>query len=196
MRCRACLVLEVEMIGPKVAAFRVAYVADLNKANGLQIPLGFLIEGISADQGRFLGLLFRTSLTPLEADRVNVATWPELGRLEEFMTGIFDRAWATDPLDGAASRLGVEALAANFSVHSSLQLNVAPAPRLAASTMAEIDRLEDKLFKHLSDWKQELIPALIAPVVAFPQRKKAADLNALAPQTEKLIKSAPLALAA
>lgn len=180
------------MIGPKVAAFRVAYVTDLRKVDSLALPLGFIVEGVSADRGRFLGLVFRTSLTQLERDRVNLRTWPELDNLESYMSGLFKRAWDIDPLDGDATRLGIETLACAFSSRSALQLSVAEPPRVLSQTLSEIDKLEDKLFRALSEWKQDLKPMLIAPVIPIPKRRRVPAFAQAPSLTEKLTKTGAL----
>jgi hypothetical protein len=58
--------------------------------------LGFMFEGVWPAQARWLGLIGRLKLTPLELELVNTLTWPELSRPFEMLKAIFEHGWAAE----------------------------------------------------------------------------------------------------
>lgn len=170
------------------ALWRIEFRTDASKADGLTIPLGFMRESCAGGDGRFLGLIFRPSLTPLECDRVNLNTWPELGgeQLEKFMNDIFDRAWAhsCDAIDGV---LGTHAIATNYSGQSALAFVGEPVRQ--ECTAENWHRLQVKLHESLFDHEESLSPVLSAPVLPLRRRAPQPDLPELAP-AEIMLKAA------
>ncbi len=150
------------------AVWRIEFRTDATRADAPVIPLGVLRESCVADDGRFLGLIFRPKLSPLESDKMNFDTWPELSeaRLESFMNDLFERAWAQscEAVDGT---LGAERIAALYSQHSALTFLKSPARECQAQTW---QRLQLSLHESLFDHETWLVPALTAPVL--PMRRK------------------------
>ena len=165
------------MLVTNSAVWRIEFRTDATRADAPVIPLGVLRESCVADDGRFLGLIFRPELTPLECDEINFETWPELGeeRLESFMNELFEKAWehSCEAADGA---LGADRIAKQYSPHSALAFVADAAPEYKA---ANWQRLQLQLHKSLFDYEDWLAPTLIAPVVSMPSRPSIQIPNAL-----------------
>jgi hypothetical protein len=169
------------------ALWRIEFRTDASKADALVVPLGYLRESSVSGNGRFLGLIFRPTLTPLELDRVNAHTWPELAgdKLEGFMNGLFDRAW-TDVCDADDDAHGTARLAQAYSGHSALSFVATSAKELKAENW---NRLQLKLHESLFDFEDALAPSLSAQVLPFGRRKQL-PLVAESPAAEIMLKAA------
>jgi hypothetical protein len=157
------------MLETKSALWRIEFRTDASKVGALTIPLGFLRESWADNAGRFMGLIFRTRLTPLELDRVNLNTWAELSsdRLEPFMDELFDKAWS-DSRGAADGQLGAGALAANYGAHSALSFVGTEVKECRAATWQNL-RLQ--LIGAMFSLEDRLSPVLMADVVPIKGRK-------------------------
>jgi hypothetical protein len=165
------------------AVWRIEFRTDATRADAPVIPLGVLRESCVADDGRFLGLIFRPKLTPLECDKMNFATWPELSedRLESFMNSLFEKAWAHS-CEAADGKLGADRIAKQFSQHSALAFVSADARECKAANWQRLQlNLHESLFDH-EDW---LAPTLNAPIMPF-QRKPVVQ-PAYAPMSPEIV---------
>ena len=145
--------------------WRIELDTDLPKAGATMLPLGLMIEAEWKNRARGLGMLFRRGLTRLELDRVNSDTWPEMGALEPFMRGLFSDAWT--------SAGGATALAARFPVRSSLRFLSFDYD----TDLGEFDRVHSvpKMLQCLLEIGETwLVPAISAPIVKMPERRRPA----------------------
>jgi hypothetical protein len=148
--------------------WRIEYRTNLTRANTAVIGLGFLLEAQWENDIRWLGMLFRRKINPIENDFIDQATWPELNsNLEAFMTGLFEEAWSNSRVSGGRA-FGSDAIVKKFSMHSALQfapeactVSVNPDDAVASFTI---------LYSHLLQFRNRLIP-LSAPVLPLKKRK-------------------------
>lgn len=149
--------------------WRIEYQTDLSRSDKHVLPLGYVLEARWSDDVRWLGMLFRRRLSPLELEHVDLETWHELKDLEPFMNGLFENAWSQEL--GAATQapsLGAGLVASRYPAHSSLQFNSTE----AAIELGDEDP-EDampKLYKCLLGLHDALTPTLVAPVLQIPRR--------------------------
>jgi hypothetical protein len=73
---------------------RISFYTDMTRADAPVLPLGYMLEAAWPDKARWLGLIGRTRLTPLELDRVNETTWPELRAPFGMLADLFEAGWA------------------------------------------------------------------------------------------------------
>lgn len=147
------------------ALWRIEFRTDASKADAPAIPLGYLRESSVIGDGRFLGLIFRPTLTPLEVDRVNLNTWPELGndRLEAFMNELFERSW-TDVCAAEEGVHGTAKIAGSYAGHSALAFVNTKAKELKAKNW---NALQLSLHRSLFDYEESLAPVFSADVLPF-----------------------------
>jgi hypothetical protein len=72
---------------------RISFFTDMTRADAPVIPLGFILEAAWPDQARWLGLIGRTRLTPLELDKINLITWPDLRAPFALLDNLFEKGW-------------------------------------------------------------------------------------------------------
>jgi hypothetical protein len=156
--------------------WRIEFDTDLTHAGAPILPLGLMIEAAWPSRARGLGMLFRRRLNPLELDRVNGQTWPELGDMETFMRSLFDEAWKAE--DGGRE------VALRFPARSSLHFSeVECEVDLGAfDRVHSVPRMLECLLQYGETW---LVPAIKAPVVKLPERRRPAaqaapDLHTMA----------------
>ena len=152
-------------VSPVAKLSKIEFRTDMTRKSGLIIPLGFLLEVTWENQARWLGMIGRTHLTPIEADLVHGPSKQELENPWKFLADSFDSVceepWGT-ACDHLANRY---AWALNFS---------RPEPTSAADTLTvETDDAWIIAQNHLSGdlliRGRTLRPAAIAPVIQFPQ---------------------------
>ena len=152
--------------------WRIEFRTDLTRADTLSLPLAYMLETHWSDGVRWLGMLFRTRLTTLELERVDIATWGELERLEAFMKGLFDEAWSALPAKNGSAEmpLGAAIVAAKYPVQSALHF----APAVKKATLRDNDPVKSfpVLYAQLLGLRDQLTPALTAPVVRLPARRR------------------------
>jgi hypothetical protein len=159
------------MLTHSTAMWRIEYQTNLTRARDPVLPLGYMLEGHWGDGARWLGLLFRKRLTPLESDRVDFATWPEMKDLPLFMNRLFERAWNSD-VAGDAPRplLGSNSIAANFTGRGSLYF-AADDPAVTLSN-EDLEQSFTDLYARLLQLHGALSPRLIADVLPLPQPRQ------------------------
>lgn len=96
---------------------RISFATNMTRADAPVIQLGRMLEGIllidETPQARWLGLLGRKRLTPLELDRINLSTWGEMEQPFSFLTKLFDNGWAAK---WGESSLAIEQMWARSSI--------------------------------------------------------------------------------
>jgi hypothetical protein len=153
------------MLETKSVLWRVEFRTDVSRTSALKIPVGFMREAFFDENSRFLGLIFRASLTPLEIDLVNLKTWPEMSSLEGFMDKLFDDVWEADAniVDGT---FGSFASARRYGGQSALSFAKIEVDECRAKSAAH-------MIKHLIDsldvFEDQLEPALQAPILPFTE---------------------------
>lgn len=153
------------------ALYRLEFRTDMTDAAAPVIHFGYMLEAAVAGGFRFLGLASRESLTRIEADRIDLATWHELADLDTYMEDLFERAWGQVSEAGPDDlRLACEHLAKGFSARSALRFVPLPTPAIAAPAGADADTLHLELYQQLIHYRGELKPALVAPVIPLPKR--------------------------
>lgn len=160
------------MLETKSVLWRIEFRTDASKADALAIPLGYMRESFLAESGRFLGLIFRTQLSPLELDKINLHTWPEMRDLEPFMDGLFDRSRETC-VKSLAGDFGTPSVARGFSGQSALVFEALNVDEIKATTRGH---LVNHLMTSLQAWEEYLVPVLKAPVVAIKKSRSNANL--------------------
>lgn len=170
--------------------WRIEYRSDLTRAQGPVLPVGYVLEARWNNDVRWLGMLFRKRLMPIELEHVDLKTWPEMQGLEPFMTRLFDEVWEQElGSDGASPQMGAPIIATNYSMRSSLQFNTADA-RLDLSN-EDPEKSFAALYTHLLGLHAALTPMLKAPVVQLPRRPKSAPAEAAErPDVEQLSRAA------
>jgi hypothetical protein len=158
------------MLEHKKALWRVEFRSDLTRAHAPSFRVAYLLETHWVNEVRWLGMLFRKRLTAAELDLVDTQTWPEMGNLEKFMTGLFDEAWAagSDP----KSPLGSNLLSAKYSMHSALRF-AGENPDVNLNSDDPVQSFP-ALYGCLLDFRDLLSPVMTAPVVPFRAREPAA----------------------
>jgi hypothetical protein len=155
--------------------WRIEYRTDLTRAREPVLPVGFVLEAHWNNDVRWLGMLFRKRLMPLELDRVNLETWPEMNDLETFMNGLFDKVW-DQKVGGRHNppRLGSALVAPNYAMHSSLHF-ASDEPKVKLST-EDAETSFSALYVRLLGLHGSLSPTLTAPVVRLPKKSKPASV--------------------
>jgi hypothetical protein len=154
---------------PAVALYRLDFRLDLTSAVVPTINLGYMLETALEDGFRFLGLVSRKSLTPLELDQVDQFTWPELASLDAYMEKVFQHAW--EHVCGAEigdGRLGSEHVAQGFSTYTALHFASEAFDTLKIPITPDVDALQEKLYSSLIGLGKKLKPIFTAPVLEFP----------------------------
>jgi hypothetical protein len=172
---------------PSKALWRIEFRTDLTRASAPVLPLGYLLDAHwdADDQVRWLGLLFRRRLNPLEIDLVNTATWPELQKLEPFMKVIFEKAWAET---GDNGELGSAKLAFSYPHTSALQFVGEEQAILGLSE----DPIESfpHLYLTLLNLRSRLTPTIKAPVVPIEHKKRKEKVRPIARPDVELMNQA------
>jgi hypothetical protein len=172
--------------------WRIEYRSDLTRAQGPVLPVAYVLEARWNNSVRWLGMLFRKRLTPVELETVDLKTWPEMNGLEPFMTKLFDQVWTQElSLGDKSPELGARKLAVNFSMRSSLQFN--EAEEKIQLNDDDPEKSFTALYTHLLNLHGKLAPTLQpkAPVVQLPLRKPApAAATAQRPDVEQLSRAA------
>jgi hypothetical protein len=160
--------------------WRIEYRSDLSRAQGPVLPIGYVLEARWNDlEARWnsdvcwLGMLFRTRLTPIELGHVDLETWPEMQELEPFMNRLFEEVWDQEGgVDNGVLRLGSPVVGSKYSMQSSLQF-VSADPSVALND-EDAEQSFPALYTRLLGLHGSLAPTLSAPVVPLPQRQKPA----------------------
>jgi hypothetical protein len=171
--------------------WRIEYRSDLTRAQGPVLPIGYVLESRWSNNVRWLGMLFRKRLTPIEVDHVDLKTWPEMAGLEPFMTRLFGEVWEqTLGIDGDVPQLGAPMLAVNYSMRSSLQFVTDKADLKLSNEDPE--KSFANLYTRLLGLHGALTPTLKAPVVQLPPPRKLtpAAAKAARPDVEQLSRAA------
>jgi hypothetical protein len=164
----------------KIALYRLNFCADLTAVQAPTIALGYMLE-TAVDGARFLGLASRVNLTPLERDRVNFETWPEMENLDEYMGSLFEQAWGfVDAASNHGQALGSNTLALSFSSMSALHFASQPVSEELRSmlTTGEEDDWQAKLYNQVLSYRLLLAPTLKAEVIHFPSANVSTESNA------------------
>jgi hypothetical protein len=159
------------MLTHSKALWRIEYRTDLTRTQGPVLPVGFVLEARWSNDVRWLGMLFRKRLMPIELDHVDLKTWPEMAKLEPFMNEMFEETWDRDtPLGDGEPPLGSALTASQYGIHGSLQF---------VSDVAAIDLSNDDpetsmvpLYAHLIGLHGRLAQTLVAPIVPLPRKEK------------------------
>lgn len=160
------------MLTHSKALWRIEYRTDLMRTHEPVLPVGFVLEARWSNDVRWLGMLFRRQLTPIELDRVDLRTWPEMAKLEPFMADMFEQTWKQEPaLNDGPPPLGSNLMALNYAMHGSLQF-------VSDHVSTDLDNDEPAasmvpLYADLIGLRARLAPTLIAPVVNIPRREAA-----------------------
>lgn len=141
---------------------RISFLTDMTRGDAPVVPLAFMLEGVWPGEARWLGLIGRTQLTPLELDRINLTTWPDLAQPFKFLSGLFTHGWNAD--EG-------EAGAAVFSAWRRSAVDIAvkdyedPLRNKNVNFKDAPDEACNALLGELGKLVPRLRPVLIAPVV-------------------------------
>ncbi len=151
----------------RTGLWRVEYRTDMTRSGSPILPLAFLVEADWESGARWLGMLFRRSLTANELKAVDLATWPELEGPEPFLKGMFDEAWSAPAGDGGLR------LVSKYSSRSAVTLAPEkPSDQLVQLTAAQFPQVFGSLTQYLWNFKTQLQPALKADVVDFAKGKR------------------------
>lgn len=157
------------MLGHNSALWRVDYRTDLTRASAPVCPIGYFVEARWSDDVRWLGVLFRKRLSPIETAHVNYETWPEMKDLKPFMETLFDRAWDAElPTGEQLPTLGSTVLAGAYGMQSSLQF-VEDELDLEISS-EDPEQSFNALYSRLLGLHDRLTPTMSAPIVQMPKR--------------------------
>jgi hypothetical protein len=139
---------------------RISFFTDMTRADAPVIPIGFMLEAAWPEQARWLGLIGRTRLTPLELDRVNSTTWPELHAPFDMLDKLFDHGWAAEWGD-AGSSMQKQWSRSSFSIETSEH----PLTTLSAETAEAWTASSNALCAQLNALHLRLAPVLVAKPV-------------------------------
>jgi len=164
------------MLTHSSALWRIGYKTNLTRAHDPVLPLGYMLEAHWSDGVRWLGMLFRKRLTPLEIERVDTETWPEMNTLHSLMYGLFERAWDSE-VSGTVEPplLGSNAVAMNFTGRSSLHF-AGDDPSITLNNDDPKQSFAD-LYTGLLRLHGALSPQLVAEVHKLPQPKKSTPIE-------------------
>jgi len=137
----------------------------MTRADAPVIPLGFMLEAAWPDQARWLGLIGRTRLTPLELDAVNTATWPELRAPFDMLDKLFDGGW-NSAWGSAANSIQQQWSRSSFSIDN----GDFPLTNMSAETAEAWTGTCDVLCTHLHMLHVQLAPVLIAQPTPLPPK--------------------------
>jgi hypothetical protein len=152
------------------ALWRIEYQIDLARVDSPVIPIAYMLEAHWCSGVRWLGMLFRKRLMPLEIERVDLETWPEMKDVAQFMNRLFDRAWTCElSAEQVPPQLGSSYVALNYANHSSLRF-VTDEPRVDLDN-EDPERSFTDLYKQLLGFHEVLSPRLVAEVHPFRQPK-------------------------
>jgi hypothetical protein len=154
----------------KTAVSRIEYRTNMMRADAEIIPLGYLVEACW-DDARWMGMIYRPSLTVNEKREVNLHTWPELADSRAFLKELFEVAQDAD--DGEAG----DVLARQYGCLSALTVHVIDrASDFAAGLASAIEtEVQTELVKRLRKFEDDLQPACVATVMPFmPRRRRTA----------------------
>jgi hypothetical protein len=159
------------MLTHSKALWRIEYKTDLTRSDSEVLPLAFALEARWSNDVRWLGMLFRKRLEPLETGLVDLETWPELKDPENFLNGLFDKIWRVELLeDGKKPELGSAAIARNYSTYGSLAF-VADDVSVKLSN-EDPEESFTELYDRLLKLHGRLTPTVAAPVVTLPRKGK------------------------
>jgi hypothetical protein len=161
----------MEMLTHSKALWRIEYKADLTRSDSKVLPLAFALEARWSNDVRWLGMLFRKRLSPLEGGLVDFGTWPELKDMDKFMENLFETIWQLDlPEDGERPELGSALIARNYTGYGSLAF-VLDDPGIDLRN-DDPEQSFTHLYGRLLEQHDRLSPAILAPVIAMPKRGK------------------------
>jgi hypothetical protein len=148
---------------------RISFLTDMTRADAPVIPLGYMLEAAWPEKARWLGLVGRMRLTPLELDRVNKTTWPELHNPFATLADLFEKGW--DAQWGEAGTVIQNGWSRSaFSVETS-EHQIGPA--LSAESAEAWGGTCNLLCAELNALRVKLAPTLIAqPIRLQPAARK------------------------
>ncbi|HEX3430802.1 MAG TPA: hypothetical protein VHT03_07940 [Rhizomicrobium sp.] len=88
---------------PVVRISRISFQSDMTRGDAPVIPFARILECVWPDVLRWVGLIGRTRLMPLELDAINLETWPEFREPHALLSRLWDEGWNAEwGLAGAA----------------------------------------------------------------------------------------------
>jgi hypothetical protein len=136
----------------------------MTRRDSLVIPLGFMLEVVWPDQARWLGLIGRTHLTPLELDLVHAPSRADITAPWKFLEECFDIGWA-DPAGTAGDHLAERHA---FALHFARPEAINCAENLTVDSDDAWFLAQTSLSNQLLTLGRSLRPALTAPVIKLP----------------------------
>jgi hypothetical protein len=156
------------MTGPLGRISRIAFVTDMTRGDAPVIPLGFMLEAAWPDKARWLGLISRTRLTPLELDAINLTSWPQLESPYGLLNSFFDKGWAAT-WGEAGSTIQSEWMRSSMQItiddNSATLLTLTPDSSVAWTATC------NTMSAHLEALRAHLVPSIKAPVVGLQRLK-------------------------
>jgi hypothetical protein len=139
---------------------RISFLTDMTRADASVLPLGFMLEAAWPDQARWLGLIGRTRLTPLELDRVNLTTWPDLRAPFNMLDKLFDQGWQSE-WGGAGVTIQKQWSRSAFAI----DIDDYPLKTFSADTAEAWASTCEALCASLNALHVRLAPVLVAPLI-------------------------------
>lgn len=151
---------------PVVSITRIAFQSDMTRADAPVIPFARILECVWPDAIRWLGLIGRTRLTPLELEVINLETWPEFREPHPLLAKIWDKGWSADwggagellQREWSRTALGVSTESLSGLLPDTNHTDIADALREAHPI----------LWTHMIAEAEHLRPIIKAPVLRFP----------------------------
>ena len=72
---------------------RISFQTDMTRADAPVFPFARVLECVWPNAIRWVGLIGRTRLTPLELDKINLDTWPEFQNPHDLLMKVWDCGW-------------------------------------------------------------------------------------------------------
>ncbi|MNS02997.1 hypothetical protein D3C72_343240 [compost metagenome] len=149
------------MQNAKSVVTRIEFRIDAMRADAERIPLGYVVECLWSDM-RWMGMIYRPSLTPNEIKRINFDTWPELRDPTVLLHDLFESAWA------ARHGHGSEGLTERFGALSALHSYVTDENSEFAANLADPSdaataaKLNERLKRYESDLRAVCSAAILS----------------------------------
>ena len=144
--------------------WRIEFTTDVARAGAPVVPLGFMLEAHWTGGIRWLGLIFRKKIDPVELSYVDLSTWPELDAPDPFMKRLFDEAWS----GAAGEKLGAAKVADSYRNQGALRF--ADDKGCPALLGDPIDHGFPMLYAHLIGLRNRLAPTIVTPILPFRSR--------------------------
>lgn len=169
----------------KTAVSRIEYRTNMMRGDADIIPLGYLVEACWED-ARWMGMIYRPTLTANERRALNIETWPELADPTACLRTMFEGAWQ------AAEGEAGDHLHSHYGCLSALHVSVCDRSSAFAEDLASaIDSdVQKELVKRLQQFNEHLQPACSAQVLALPRTRKAKTFVAVGPDRHDFARTA------